>query len=417
MMRFGAQVDDVTLPPVGRKRRHVLVVEDDPVVTMLVRKVMDRIGHVVEDVPDGRAALRRLTGEPPDIVFLDVMLPGADGLEIVRALRQTPRWERVPVIMLTALDDTNAKVAGLSAGADDYMTKPFHWAELVARAESHLRAKSLQDDLVRANASLASAADMERRLSERLEETRAQVSDLVNKLIDNFDPVLGEHARRTAELVRLAGERFGLTRPEQSAATQGALVMDMGLIGNGQEVTTVGTATDPFTMQQTARKTHPTVGWALLQDVRGMSEVSRIVRSHHERHDGRGFPDRLGGDDVPRGARLVAAASMWLRLAERHGGAEQASEVIRRNVGTALDPAAVTALSDALVRGDERRRPVAQMTPAELRPGMRVARDVRTADGQLLLGVGQTLSESTVTRVKRDYEAGAGPASVTVFDE
>ncbi|MGW0750582.1 response regulator transcription factor [Streptomyces sp. NPDC002587] len=115
---------------------HVLVVEDDPTVAEVVSGYLARAGYTVEHAPDGLDGLRRAAARWPDLVLLDLMLPGLDGLEVCRRLRETAP---VPVIMLTALGDEDDRIAGLELGADDYVTKPFSPRELVLRVESVLR--------------------------------------------------------------------------------------------------------------------------------------------------------------------------------------------------------------------------------------------------------------------------------------
>jgi DNA-binding response OmpR family regulator len=117
-------------------RPRILVVDDDPTVAEVVVKYLERDGHVVESVGDGAEALRRALADPPDLLVLDLMLPGMDGLQVCKKLRE--RWP-VPVIMLTALGEEIDRVVGLETGADDYVTKPFSPRELALRVQSVLR--------------------------------------------------------------------------------------------------------------------------------------------------------------------------------------------------------------------------------------------------------------------------------------
>jgi signal transduction histidine kinase len=193
-----------------------LIVDDDPVNTRLVRKYLERTGLDVDACADGRAGLELALSDPPDLVILDVMMPGMDGLEVCRALRSVEATRDLPVIFLSARSDLGDRVAGLDQGAVDYLVKPFAPEELLARVRAALRTKQLQDELRRANAELLAANQNRQELvsmlahdirgllsavSSAVEMTQADLEDLPRRDAHRFLTIA---ARNTGELVNLA---------------------------------------------------------------------------------------------------------------------------------------------------------------------------------------------------------------------
>lgn len=150
----------------------ILVVDDDADSTEILRARLASHGYEVETAADGLSALTHIAATPPDLVLLDVMMPGIDGVETVRRLKADPRLPFIPVVLLTSRADHHDVVAGLDAGADDYLTKPIEHSALVARVRAVLRVKALQDEIVRQAAELSS---WNRRLEERVSEQLAQI--------------------------------------------------------------------------------------------------------------------------------------------------------------------------------------------------------------------------------------------------
>ena len=193
-----------------------LIVDDDPTSARLVRKYLQRAGHDVMIRADGRSGLDRALSDPPDLVILDVMMPGLDGFEVCRALRSVEATRDLPVIFLSARSDLGDRVTGLDQGAVDYLVKPFEPEELLARVRVALRTKHLQDDLRRANAELR-AADQNRQelvsmlahdirgmlgaVASAVEMARADLEELPSRDAHRF---LGIAERNTTELVDLA---------------------------------------------------------------------------------------------------------------------------------------------------------------------------------------------------------------------
>jgi diguanylate cyclase (GGDEF)-like protein len=289
-------------------RANILVVEDSRTQAAALALVLEREGHRVALAGDGREALLRVRDHPPDLVFLDLVLPDMDGLEVLRALKEGAQQAFVPVILLSARADLDSRVTGLRLGADDFLAKPFAEAEVLARAAAMLRIKSLQDELRAAKAEL-----------ERLSIT---------------DALTGLHNRRHFQ-DRLAAE---LHRAQRYGDPLALLMIDLDHFKRVND--TWG---------------HP-AGDAVL---RGTAE---LVRSSVRDLD---TCARFGGEEfaivlpnTPLGGALVVAERVWRNLgSQRHavGTPEAPQEVaVSASIGVAFYPAQATGDADTLVkRADE----------------------------------------------------------------
>jgi len=301
------------------ERPSILVAEDDVATRALLRATLERADYRVTEFQDGASALAEIMRRPPDVVLLDIGMPEMDGLEVTRALRAAPATALLPVILVTARGRLDDKVAGLDAGASDFITKPFEPAELLAR--------------VRANLRLSSAL-------RRLESTQDVLVALASA-VDAKDPLTEHHCGRVAARGLSLARSAGLSQEEIEAVGYGAVLHDVGKIGINDEVLTKpGTLTDD---ERTEMQRHPLIGDAILQPLRLGGIVGPIVRGHHERWDGGGYPDGLYGQAIPIGARIVAVVDAHDAMTHdrpyraRMSDADARAELVRHR-GTQFDP-------------------------------------------------------------------------------
>jgi putative two-component system response regulator len=260
----------------------ILVAEDDAATRALLRATLGRADYRVREFDNGASALAEMQRCPPDIALLDIGMPEMDGLTVTRALRNDPATALLPVILVTARGRLDDKVAGLDAGASDFITKPFEPAELLAR--------------VRANLRLSSALH-------RLESTQDVLVALASA-VDAKDPMTEHHCGRVADLALVLARQAGLSQEDVEAVGYGAVLHDVGKIGINEAVLKKpGRLTDE---ERAEMQRHPVIGAAILQPLRLGRVVGPIVRAHHERWDGAGYPDGLRGSAIPIGARIVA---------------------------------------------------------------------------------------------------------------
>jgi putative two-component system response regulator len=272
-----------TLPSIRPmdERSLVLVVEDDAVNRALLERLLDREGYRTVVAGDGEAALLAVGEHAPDLVLLDIGLPRMDGYEVTRRLRSHLRTVTVPIILLTGRTGLEDVVEGLDAGADDFLSKPFRQPELLARIRSALR---LRQALV------------------RMDAAHTAVAALANA-VEAKDPSTERHCQRLANLAARLGAQAGLDGIELEAVAYGALLHDVGKIGVPESILTKPTPLDSEEWELMRR--HPEIGERICEPLSSAGLFGPIVRHHHERWDGRGYPDGLRGEAIPLGARIV----------------------------------------------------------------------------------------------------------------
>jgi putative two-component system response regulator len=314
----------------------VVVAEDDTATRALLRVVLERAGYTVVLVDNGADALDEILRRPPDVALLDIGMPEMDGLEVTRRLRAVSKTALLPIILVTARGRLEDKVAGLDAGASDFVTKPFDPAELLAR--------------VRSNQRLSTAL-------KRLENTQDVLIALASA-IDAKDPVTEHHCDRVAEQATILAQTLGLSDSAIEAVTYGAVLHDVGKIGIAESV--LSKPGDLTASERTEMQRHPVIGDGILRPLRLGSIVGPIVRGHHERWDGTGYPDGLKGEAIPIGARIVAVVDSYDAMTHNRPyrdalSTDEAREELLRNRGTQFDPEMVDAFLNQLAAGVERR--------------------------------------------------------------
>jgi putative two-component system response regulator len=263
------------------ERPLVLVVEDDLANRALLERLLEREGYRTTSAGDGEAALLAVGEHAPDLILLDIGLPRMDGYEVTRRLRSHLRTVTVPIILLTGRTGLEDVVEGLDAGADDFLSKPFRQPELLARIRSALR---LRQALV------------------RMDAAHTAVAALANA-VEAKDPTTERHCQRLANLAARLGAQAGLEGIELEAVAYGALLHDVGKIGVPESILTKPTPLD--TDEWELMRRHPEIGERICEPLSSAGLFAPIVRHHHERWDGRGYPDGLRGEAIPLGARIV----------------------------------------------------------------------------------------------------------------
>jgi putative two-component system response regulator len=307
-----------------RPTARVLIVEDDPSSRALLVHLLTREGYRPIAVGDGRDGLRAAREDEPDLVLLDISLPGLNGFEICRALRSDPRTLMLPIILLTAHTSVDDVVTGLDAGADDFLRKPFERAELLARMRSVLRLADAMREVEGAHGVIAALANA----------------------VEAKDELTEQHCQRLSALAHRLGGEIGLASSELRAVIFGAVLHDVGKIGIRDAILT---KPGPLTAEEWQEmRRHPLIGERICEPLVTSREFAPIIRHHHERWDGKGYPDGLRGDAIPIGARIVGVADAFDAMvhARPYRAArtvEQAVEELRRESGRQFDPTLVAA--------------------------------------------------------------------------
>jgi putative two-component system response regulator len=265
----------------------VLVVDDMEGNVRLAWTILQYDGHHVTTATSGREALAAVARELPDLILLDVMMPGIDGFEVCRLLKSDPTTRLIPVVLVTALRGTDDKVRGIDAGADDFLSKPFSPHELRARVRSLIRLKRYTDDLDSAESVIISLA----------------------LTIEARDPYTDGHCQRLASYATTLGARLGLPQSDLTTLRRGGFLHDVGKVGIPDAVLLKPGRLTPAEFD--LLKQHTVIGERLCGELRALRDVRPIVRSHHERLDGSGYPDGLRGDAIPLLAQIIAVVDVF----------------------------------------------------------------------------------------------------------
>ncbi len=280
--------------PAGLSRKsRVLIADDMTSIRALFEKLLVADGHDVITVGDGSTALDAVYRERPDVVILDIAMPKMDGLEVCRRVKADPDVRLTPVVLITGLSEVADRIRGIEAGADEFLTKPVHPHELRARVTALMHVKSLIDELDSAEAAFMTLA----------------------LTIEARDPNTNGHCERLSQRAVLLGRTLGLPEEDLAALHRGGYLHDVGKIGVPDSVLL---KPGPLTAEEFAvMKTHPDIGDSLCAPLRTLRQVRPIVRCHHERLDGSGYPRGLRGDDVPLLAHLVGIVDVYDALTSK----------------------------------------------------------------------------------------------------
>ncbi len=361
-----------------KSKESILMVDDNATNLQVLSQTLSGRGYRLLVAKNGESALAVTAKTLPDLILLDIMMPGIDGFEVCRRLKANPAHHDIPVIFLSALGQTEDKVKGLKLGAVDYITKPFQPEEVIARVDTHLTLRCLQQQLEVANAELRDLNEnLEQKVQERtrqLEEEHARLVRTQNaiifgmaKLTESRDDDTGKHLERIEKYVEILARELGKTDDsidehwiEQVKAT--SALHDIGKVGIPDAV-----LQKPGRLSPDERKVielHPEIGGDTLNAVReklGTSDsdlrateylrrAMEITYGHHEKWDGSGYPYGTQGDGIALAARLVSVADVYDALVSKRvykSGMthEQAGDIIREGAGQHFDPRVVEAFN------------------------------------------------------------------------
>lgn len=265
----------------------VLVVDDIAANARLLQRLLARDGHHVLFAQDGEEALERVRRDHPDLVIMDVIMPTLDGFETCRRLKSDPETRLVPVVLITALQGSRERVRGLEVGADDFLSRPVNTAELTARVRSLLRIKRFTDELDSAESVILSLA----------------------LTIEARDSKTDGHCQRLARYGVTVGRQLGLNDDDLGALAKGGYLHDVGKVGIPDSILNKPSRLTPDEweiMQQ-----HPIIGDKLCGELRSLRRVRPIVRYHHERLDGSGYPEGLRGQAIPLLAQILSVVDVF----------------------------------------------------------------------------------------------------------
>src|SRR5262245_7077409 len=268
-------------------RASILVADDDETSARFLKRLLTREGHDVSVVHDADQAILVSREDPPDLVLLDLVAPRGQGFDVCRRIKDDARPRLIPVVIVTAQGERGDRLKGIQAGCNDFLTKPFDSTELHARIQSLVRLKRFTDELESAEAVILG----------------------LGATIEARDPCTNGHCQRLAHYATRLGKALELDADDLAALERGGFLHDIGKIAVPDRVLLKGGALDPH--ESRVMRKHPLVGDSLCAGLRSLNKVRPIVRHHHERLDGTGYPDGLRTGEVPLLAQIVGVVDVF----------------------------------------------------------------------------------------------------------
>lgn len=287
------------------KRALVMLVDDDEVNRYVVTKLLQDNYRMIA-AASGEEAFSILDEQIPDLILLDVYMPQMDGYAVLQKLKTTEKYADIPVIFLTGDEDESTEVQGLSEGATDFLRKPLRKDVAVQRMNRILELSYLQKNLKDEVARQTEVAEKRRRKVERM--SLQMVKALANT-IDAKDSYTNGHSSRVAQYSVMLAERMGYGGEKLEQVQYAALLHDIGKIGIPREI--INKPSRLTDEEYEIIKTHPAIGGNILDEITEIPDIAVGARWHHERYDGKGYPDRLMGEEIPELARIIGVADAY----------------------------------------------------------------------------------------------------------
>ena len=317
----------------------ILVVDDDSSNLRMASHILSAEGMRVSCLKSGEEAIKFLGDNRPDIVLLDIHMKGMDGFETLAAIKDNGDVADIPVIFLTADDDSYTESRGLKAGAVDFIKKPFVPEVLTLRVRHTIDLVRLQEDI---HGEVAIMTHEIIKQHERMERVTIQIVRALAGAVDAKDTYTSGHSSRVADYSKEIARRAGLSEQAQDDIYMMGLLHDVGKIGIAD---TIINKTSKLTDEEYAIiKTHPVMGDKILKNIPEFPKLAIGARWHHERYDGRGYPDGIAGDQIPMEARMIAVADAYDAMSSKRSYRDNLpQEVVRgeveKGIGTQFDPA------------------------------------------------------------------------------
>ena len=330
----------------------ILVVDDQPQNIELLEAYLVPRGYEIVTSASGEEALGKISGERIDLILLDVMMPGMDGFEVTRRVRQDNNNRLLPIILVTALREKEDRVKGIEAGCDDFLSKPVDKTELLARVQSLLKVKAYNDLMSNYQKELES--EVTRRteeLKKAFQRIKAASLDTIYRLSmasEYKDEDTGAHIKRMSHYCAAIARRMGLDEATVETILYAAPMHDLGKIGIPDLILVKPASLDP--MEWEIMKQHTVIGARILKgsDAEFIRLGETIAQYHHEKWDGSGYPNSVKGTDIPIAGRIAAIADVFDALMSRRPykepfSGEKSLTIIREGRGSHFDPDVVDA--------------------------------------------------------------------------
>jgi putative two-component system response regulator len=273
------------------RRRTILVVDDEPAITKLLGMVLEAEGHQIVVAANGQQAMERVAARHPDLIILDVDMPQVGGFEVCRRLKRAPETRLLPILILTGTGAANARLRAWELGADEFLTKPFQTLEVAARCRSLLRHKDLVDGL----------------------DSAESVVFTLARAIEAKSSFTHGHSDRVTQYAIALAKQIGIGEADLDILRRGAALHDIGKISTPDAILDKPGSLTPEEFDVIKR--HPADGARIVEPLRSARDILPLIRWHHERINGTGYPDGLAGDAIPHLVRILSVADVYDALA------------------------------------------------------------------------------------------------------
>lgn len=316
----------------------ILVVDDDTANLKVASHILSGAKMRVSCLKSGEEAIQFLQTNRPDLILLDIHMPGMDGFETIAAVRENKETADIPVIFLTADDDSEAETRGLKAGAIDFLKKPFVPEVLLLRVRHTI-------DLFRLQADLAHEVEKKtqevRAQNEKLERILMQIVKTLSGTIEAKDTYTNGHSTRVADYSKEIARRAGYSKEVQNDIYMIGLLHDVGKIGIPDAI--VSKPSKLTDEEYAIIKEHPLLGAGILKNITEFPKLITGARWHHERYDGKGYPDGISGEEIPLEARIIAVADAYDAMSSKRSyrdalAQSKVRDEVEKGKGTQFDP-------------------------------------------------------------------------------
>jgi putative two-component system response regulator len=340
----------------------ILIVDDDPLIRNMMCQVLSRQGHTVDSASDGQSALGKVSASSPDLILLDLKMPGMDGFEVVRQIKKNSETGDIPIIAITGHDSVDNHVKAFDLGVDGYIQKTAARASIIAMVRSHLKVKQLNDQMKAHQQNLETQVALRtNQLNQALEQLRTASLDTIFKLTsasEYRDNETGAHVKRMSHYSAVIAQKMGLKDKSVEALLYAAPMHDIGKIGIPDKILL---KPGKLTAEEwEIMKKHTIIGADILKgsNINFVRMGEMIALTHHEKWDGSGYPYGLKGRKIPLVGRITAIADVFDALTsdrpyKKAFSIEKSNQIILQERGKHFDPDVVDAffeVQDAILQ-------------------------------------------------------------------